>query len=316
MSGARTPVWIEVVRGGALTTVQDLGRSGFRSCGVPAGGAADPWCARAANRLVGNPDGAALLEMTLAGPVLRLHSGVAVQVALVGIVSEARFAGGELGDLGELRVAETASWAQGSVLELGRARARAWLAVAGGFEVALSLGSRATDLAGGFGGADGRALRAGDRLPVSGSEGPIAGRRLADGFLAELAQPLLRILPGPDGDAATLAAAPFRVAARSDRRGVRLEGRTLGAGEAELRSQGVLPGTVQLPPSGEPIVLGVDAPVTGGYPWIAQTIAADVGRLAHLAPGDRVGFELVDLDAAERALSARERSLAEAVVAA
>lgn len=132
----------------------------------------------------------------------------------------------------------------------------------------------------------------------------------------------LRIVTGPDdgllpAGVRALEGRELTVDPRSDRRGVRLTGGDFElARHPPLRSQGVLPGAVQIPPSGEPIVLGVDAPVTGGYPWVAQVIAADVGRLAHLAPGAAVRFERIDFTAAEAALADRERQLAEGIVAA
>jgi biotin-dependent carboxylase-like uncharacterized protein len=309
--------WIEVVRGGAATTVQDLGRRGWRAHGVPGGGAADPWAARAANRLVGNPDGAALLEIVLLGPVLRFAAPA--RVAVVG-------GSFELGDRGRaLPCGERLDLEAGAELRLDPSpgACRCWLAVAGGLDLTSRLGSRATELACGFGGLDGRVLHAGDRLAIGARSAEPGPRRVAAELVRGLTEPTLRVLSGPDADAAgaggaaTLVGPAFRVGARSDRRGVRLEGRRIASSlPGELRSQGVLPGAVQLPPSGEPIVLGVDAPVTGGYPWIAQVVEADLGRLAHLAPGATVRFETVDLDAAERALAERERGLAEGIVAA
>ncbi len=305
---------IEVLRAGALTTVQDLGRTGWRASGVPSGGAFDPWSARAANRLVGNPDGAALLEITLTGPVLRFSEPAVV--AWVGAPFECELDGRAA------PAAESLEVGPGETLRMRGARdgVRAWLAVAGGLSVEPRLGSSATEISAGFGGHRGRALRTGDRLECPPPPPRAPRRRLASGFLGRLAEPVLRIVPGPDErlvagmGSKRLTGRPFRVGAHSDRRGIRLEGSPVTlAMPVEMRSQGILPGAVQLPPSGEPIVLGVDAPVTGGYPWIAQVVAADAGRLAHLAPGDEMRFELVDLAVAERALAERERALAAAL---
>lgn len=310
---------IEVIRPGALTTVQDLGRAGHGASGVPRGGAFDPWAARTANRLVGNPDGAALLEITLAGPTLELD-GVAA-IALVGdpfeieaeLDTPAGFARIETG------MAEAIPLKGKARLALGRVTAgvRAWLAVAGGIDVPRVLGSRSTDLAGAFGGYGGRALRAGDRLHCFPSMEDAVPPRRRERVRADPDVPRLRIVEGPDGDLIQgggleeLMKRNYRVSPSSDRRGVRLEGAALElAPHPPLRSQGVLPGAVQIPPTGEPIVLGVDAPVTGGYPWAAQVIAADLALLAHLAPGAAVRFERIDLEAAEAALAAREREFA------
>jgi biotin-dependent carboxylase-like uncharacterized protein len=311
---------IEVLRSGLQTTVQDLGRRGLRCAGVPAAGAMDPWAARAVNRLVGNADEAALFEILLTGPSLRFERPAAI--AWVGGGFEVRAATGSL----EAGLAHRLP--AGAVLEIGRASAgpRAWLAVGGGLDLAPVLGSRATDLAAAFGGHAGRALAAGDRLSV-GRRPPFVARRLTRSLTAGLARSTLRFLAGPDsGGDPSRDGSPdrgaldgdFRVTSRSDRRGLRLEGpsmpRAAIAGATELRSQGVLPGCVERTPSGELIVLSVDGPVTGGYPWIAQVIEADVGRLAHLAPGAAVRFQEVDTTTAERALAERERELAEGVL--
>jgi len=302
MSGA-----VEVLRPGALTTVQDLGRPGFAASGVPRGGAMDSQAARAANRRVGNAGDAALLEITLAGPELRFEG--AATVALAGDPFEIEVDGEPVEGSAVLRIAA------GGRLAVGRARqgVRGWLAIAGGLDLAPVLGSRSTDLAGGFGGFGGRALAPGDRLPL-GTPRNRAGSRGEDSEPSRLPSPstgatLLRLLPGPDlglveGDAATrLTASRYRVDPRSDRRGVRLSGGDLPLlPHPPLRSQPVLAGTVQAPSARELILLGPDAPVTGGYPWVAQLAAADLGRLAHLAPGAEVHLAWIDFAAAERAL--------------
>ncbi|MCM2270289.1 MAG: biotin-dependent carboxyltransferase family protein, partial [Thermoanaerobaculia bacterium] len=241
---------IDVVRPGALTSVQDLGRPGFGAAGVPRGGAADPWAARLANRLVGNADGDALLELTLAGPTLRFDA--AATVALVGDPFDSAVDGSAV------PFGEPIALAAGAELAIGRALggARAWLAVAGGVDVPVVLGSRSTDFAGGFGGHEGRALRAGDRLRLSHSMENEPRPRPRERVPADDSSPggevLLRLLPGPDesllvrsaGD--PLADAIFAVSPHSDRRGVRLAGAGVPlAPHAPLRSQGTLPGAVQ-----------------------------------------------------------------------
>jgi biotin-dependent carboxylase-like uncharacterized protein len=316
---------IEVIRAGALTTVQDLGRAGlgFDAMGVPRGGAFDPWAARAANRLVGNADGAALLEITLAGPQLRVERETVG--AWVGDDFDATVEGEPFPPNVPRRIPA------GATVDVGRARpdgVRAWLAFAGGIDVPVVLGSCSTELASGFGGFGGRALRRGDALSLfpskkaslvsSVAQNPFPPRRDTDGVER------LHVVPGPDerlaaGGAVALAAQRWRVDPRSDRRGVRLaasnaDGAALAlAPHAPLRSQPMLPGAVELTSAREAIVLGVDAPVTGGYPWIAQTVAADVGRLAHLAPGAEVRFELGGFAAATAALAAREQELERAL---
>lgn len=294
---------IEIVRPGALTTVQDLGRPGYGTSGVPRGGAFDQVAAGEANRRVGNPEDAALLEITLAGPTLRIERAMAI--ALVGDPFEIRIDGREA-----ILKEEETPLKKGTTLEIGRVGrgVRAWLAVEGGIDVPLVLGSRSTDLAGGFGGYEGRALRAADRLKVLSSmeafSSCVETRRLPSGPPPDR----LRIFPGPDlgllasGEVERFASIGFRVDPRSDRRGVRLSGGALElAPHAPLRSQPMLPGAVELTPAGEPIVLGVDAPVTGGYPWVAQVVATDLRWIAHLPPGAPLRFEWSSLAAAERA---------------
>jgi biotin-dependent carboxylase-like uncharacterized protein len=294
---------LEVLEPGALTTVQDpVGRHAWRHLGVPAGGAADPWSARLANRLVGNPDGAALLEITLVGPVIRFETATAV--ALTG-----RFAA--VIDGLELPPNVGRAVRAGSVLRIEEGTdARGYLAVAGGLDVELILGSRSTDLRSRFGGLDGRAVRAGDRLRTgSGPRGPL--RR----WPGSPPGGAVRVVVGPHGDPAQMGAitsATWRVGALADRTGVRLEGTPLpgGTGE-EVPSLGLPVGAMQVPPNGLPIVTLADRPVTGGYRVSAVVIGADVGRVARLRTGDEVSFASVSLEAARLALRQAEDELAD-----
>ena len=295
---------IEVRQAGVCDLVMDPGRPGLGAQGVPAGGAADPAAFVAANRLVGNDPAAAGLEIVLAGPVLAFPAGAVV--ALVGARFDAVRSSG-------VPVAwnETLILVPGETLMLGRAiaGARCWLAVRGGVAVAPVLGSRSTFLPGGWGGLAGRALRAGDRLPL----GPAAGEiHLLRGRKAAAAPGTpLRVIAGPQiagfDDAGLLAffGGTFRVDPASDRRGLRLAGPRVRHAQPELPSQGVLPGAIQVPPDGRPIVLGWDGPVTGGYPVIATVVGADLPRLAQLRPGDALRFASVDVETA-RALAAQD----------
>lgn len=285
---------IEVIKPGLLDMVMDLGRAGFRSQGVPAGGAADALALIMANRLVGNPDDAAGLEMTQVGSALRfVHGGVA---ALTGA------------DMGAFLDNQAVSSNQrlvispGSELRLGRAKRglRGYLAVAGGIDVPLVLGSRSTFLPGGFGGYQGRALRGGDVLDIGDLKSQLD--LFQPGQLPAFLQgdkARIRILPGPqiadfaDAALATLVGRAYRVLADSNRMGIRILGETMSYRGQELASQGVLPGAIQVPPDGQPITLGWDGPVTGGYPVIAGVISADLSRLAQLCPGDAIRFEFV-----------------------
>ncbi len=290
---------------GMLDLVQDLGRPGYARFGVPQGGAADPGALIQANRLVGNPLQAAGLELTLRGPALAFPEGGIV--ALTGAdMNAAR-------DSGLAAPRYQTLWLHpGEVLRLGAVRdgCRAYLGVGGGIATEPVMQSRATFLAGGFGGFAGRPLRTGDRLPLGPPPFPPPYARLS--LPAPENDPALRVIPGPQGPAFDDDAllhfygGEFRVSALADRAGLRLEGPRLRApGGGEGPSQALLPGAVQVPPDGRPIVLAWDGPVTGGYPVIAGVISADLPRLAQLAPGDRISFRAVSLEEARAAWQAR-----------
>ncbi|HYI67326.1 MAG TPA: biotin-dependent carboxyltransferase family protein [Candidatus Limnocylindrales bacterium] len=291
---------IEVIAAGALTSVQTAdGRPGWRHLGVPVGGAADAWSARLANRLVGNPDDAALLELTLVGPELRFHAETAV--ALTGADFHATVDGLPLTRFSGRRVR------RGALLRTGTGDgARAYLATSGGIQVAGVLGSMATDLRTGFGGHEGRALRAGDRLTTGAPSGRNARwtGRMPDGPI--------RIVPGPHHallDVSALAGPEWTVGVDADRTGARLDGNTLRAGEREVASMGIPIGAIQVPPDGRPIVMLADRPVTGGYPVPACVIRADIGRVAALRTGDPVRFAAVSLQEARDAYRQLEDEL-------
>lgn len=301
---------------GSRTTVEDLGRRMVARFGVPAGGAFDPLALAAANRLVGNRDGAAGLEITLGGPTLVNHGDEPLGVALVG--ADCRATVRDDGVAHPLCPGSSLPCPPGAAVKLGFARdgARAWLAVAGGIAVPERLGSRSTCLAARFGGLDGRALRAGDVLPVGPAPASPPGTAAWHDALAYDGAPaLLRIVPGPQaalcGDAGeALGARAWRVHNDSDRTGIRLVPADASSDPPPRAPAGIAPegttlGAIQLPPDGCPIVLGPDRPVTGGYAKPALVIAADVGRLARLRPGDVVRFTPVSL--ADAATLARER---------
>lgn len=299
---------IEVIKPGLLDMVMDLGRPGFRAQGVPAGGAADPPAMILANRLVGNPERAAGLELLLRGPILRFPEGG--RIALTGADMYAR-----CGDA-VLPRGRTLEISPGEVIEFGQAGKglRAYLAVAGGVDVPPVLGSRATFLPSGFGGWQGRALRTGDMLPTGepGTHGK--------GVLTEPGGNAgLRILPGPQlpgfSDAAlkALTSHAFAVGPDANRLGLRLIGHALEYRGGELASQAVLPGAIQVPPDGQPIILGWDGPVTGGYPVVAAVIAADLSCLGQLRPGDKLRFSFVTREAAQDAWDKHALYLDEAI---
>lgn len=288
---------LRVLSPGLLTSVQDSGREAARRYGVPRSGAMDRFALAAANRLVGNPPAAAALEITSGGASFEL-----LRPALLAL------AGADLGatlDGRPLRpwVAEPAS--RGALLTLTARRdgwgARAYLALAGGVAAPEILGSRATYLAGGFGGLDGRALRVGDCLHSGAPQGSpwalAGGRWPAPARPTYGPDPALRFLPGPhyaDLEAAPRAAlttAALRVGRDSNRMGYRLEGLRLSFTRAlSLPSFGVIAGAIQIPPDGAPILLMAEAQTVGGYPVVGVVIAADLPLAAQLLPGDALRF--------------------------
>ncbi len=300
---------IEVVEAGLLTTVQDGGRAGHRRLGVTSAGPMDAASHREANLVVGNPDTTAALECTVAGPTLRFLRPVpfAVTGADLGTVLQRA----DLGDwpvpLGTRVLARA-----GNVLSFTgrRAGCRAYVAFAGGIDVPLVLGSRATDLGGGFGGLEGRALRGGD--PIALGDGPLPAPAGAAFRPASSATPVVRVVLGPQDDHLTEASVarflsePYSVLATSDRIGCRLSGPQLEhRGAAEIVSDGMVMGVVQVPPDGQPIVMMADGPTTGGYPKLATVITADLPLLAQVTPGEgRVRFAAVSVEEAQRALRA------------
>jgi antagonist of KipI len=309
-----------VARAGFLTSVQDLGRIGFREFGVSLGGALDLFALRAANLLVGNDEHAAGLEITFAG--LRLHFQDERIVA---------WCGGEF----DVRVGPTALPAghaclvsAGDELKFGPPKigCRSWLAISGGIDVPIVLGSRSTDLRASFGGFNGRALRDGDELflgefrrssrPVGTTERISLRTAPHDWVSPARREPLLRFVRGVDVNRFSASSVQhftselFAVSPDSDRMGGRLDGPELKrVDESDLISEAVAPGTIQVPPSGKPILLLGDCQTIGGYPKIAHVITVDLGIAAQLRAGDRVRFSEVSLADAHRLLLEREREL-------
>ncbi|PYI92684.1 MAG: hypothetical protein DME97_10305 [Verrucomicrobia bacterium] len=314
---------------GFLSSVQDSGRAGFRSSGVSLGGALDPSAFRVANALVGNDHNAAGIEATLG--TLRLRFEDRRLVAWCGGDFSVQIGDEDLpsGHAGLVEKDEELKMTAPS------AGGRAWLAVSGGIDVPLVLGSRSTDLRGNFGGYEGRALRDGDALRLF-KERRFTNRRpdkngdleSAVPWISEWSAPapwastahrdsFLRIVKGPDWnrftpDAQTaLITNPFVVTPDSDRMGARLEGPELARVDAtDLLSEAVAPGTLQVPPNGKPILLLGDCQTIGGYPKIAHVITVDLPIAAQLWPGDPVRFQEVSLAEAQNLLCAREEDFA------
>ncbi|MBH9551315.1 5-oxoprolinase subunit C family protein [Inhella gelatinilytica] len=289
---------LEVVRAAALCSVQDLGRPGRQHLGVPRGGALDRTALQRANLLVGNPAEAAALEV-LAGP-LRLRFHRAGWLALCGAAFEMHLNGRPL------RTEWRWPFPAGAELVLrGPVTGRVGiLALDGGLAVDPVLGSRATQIPGGFGGWQGRTLQAGDRLPL----GPPRSLLGVRGLRVPAVEPGLRVVPGPEWAALTAASQRqwteqlWRMSPQSDRMGVWLEGAPLRfSTSVEMRSHAVAAGWIQLPPAGQPIVLLPGCQSTGGYPRIAAVIEADLGALAQWRPGEARRFRWVTPDEARAA---------------
>lgn len=337
-----------VERAGLFTTIQDLGRPGHARLGISAAGAADPIALRLANRLAGNPENAAALEMTLTGGVFRFEADAVVALAGADMQAQIRADAGTL-PVETLSAAFVPAFAR---LECGPARsgARAVLAVRGGIREGVWLGSASTHAGSRLGGQDGRALVQGDRLtfgagasgasrsPVSAaaavprllrrlefelrssSDAPLTtGAPLTAGVANPIPPVVLRVTAGAQwtgfdpGARAVFTEAEYTVSGASDRMGLRLEGAPVPPpGDGRMPTEGMPLGAVQIPPAGRPVILFVDHQTTGGYPVIAAVVSADLPQLGQLRPGARVRFRVIDLTAARALLLEQEARLAAA----
>ncbi len=306
---------LRVIAPGMLTTIQDQGRWGWQSRGVPVAGPMDPYCHRLANVLVGNQSDGATLEVTLVGPEVEF------QDERIAAVTGAEF------EIDRRRARAAAERAvrrspRGPCSDFGPRRrgARAYVAVAGGIASPAVLGSRATHLPSEMGGLNGRPLRAGDVLPLGkrGREsfpGRAPTEKTPDPFLPD-GRATVRILPGPHADRLApdaldvLQSAPYVLDASANRMGFRLHGARLRhAGDAEMLSDATPLGALQVPAAGEPILLMADRQTTGGYPSLATVISADIRLAGQLAPGDSIVFVVSSRREAMAALIAQEQAL-------
>jgi antagonist of KipI len=309
-----------VIKPGLQTTIQDCGRWGFQWLGVAVAGPMDPLSHRLANALVGNDVNAATLEVTLVGPEVEFEDErvVAVAGAEFVLTLDGRVEGGNAAFVAPA----------GSRLRFGsRGRgSRAYLAIAGGVAVTPTLGSRSTHLISRTGGLDGRALASGDRLPIGDRNiasrrhlvgGPLTGRQLVEGISAlPDRHARIRVLPGPqrerfaDEALDALQSAPYTITNDSDRMGFRLRGPLIAHKfGADIISDATPLGVLQVPSSGQPVLLMADHQTTGGYPKIATVITADIGIAGQLGPGDTISFDVCSRRSAMAALIAQERAL-------
>jgi biotin-dependent carboxylase-like uncharacterized protein len=304
---------VHVIKPGLLSTVQDRGRWGFQALGVSVAGPMDPLSHRLANLLAGNPPDAAAIEVTLVGPELVFEDER--QVAIAGAEFDISINDRAVSSTGAVMVPE------GATLRFGRRLrgARAYLAIAGGINTPPVLGSRSTHLMSVMGGISGRALLAGDRLPcgawerrprgIAGSASPPA-RTIPEG------RARIRVLPGPQSDRFVpgaldaLQSAPYRIAPNSNRMGFRLDGPSLVHNQgADIISDATPIGVLQVPASGQPILLMADRQTTGGYPKLAMVISADIGVAGQLGPGDSIEFTVCTPHEAMTALIEQEQQL-------
>ncbi|GAA4708069.1 biotin-dependent carboxyltransferase family protein [Brevibacillus fulvus] len=320
---------IEVIKPGMNTTIQDLGRNGFQKYGIIVGGAMDTLALRLANYLVGNDEGAAGMEITLKGPRLLFHEEMLIAIC-----------GGDLSPEinGEPVALNRPVWVRkGSMLQFGYARkgCRAYLAVEGGFDVPIVLGSRDTNLRAGIGGYHGRALAEGDiiqRQQRKQQGNYAASRQLAEkmdyasfaaadwhisqSLFPSYTQSCIRVIPAEHFACFTAEsrsaffASEYQITPHSDRMGYRLSGAKLELTmPLELTSEAVTVGTIQVPPEGNPIVLMADRQTTGGYPKIGHVATVDLPLLAQFKPGEMVRFQEITLREAQSALLRREATM-------
>jgi biotin-dependent carboxylase-like uncharacterized protein len=303
---------IKVLKPGLATTVQDAGREGYYNVGVPLSGALDQYSFRAANLLVGNDENTAVLECTLMGPELEFQRDALIAVTGAEMAPKLNGAPAARNEAIAVKAGTIVSF---DFMRLG---ARAYIAVAGGIDVPLILGSRSTYGLGAFGGFQGRKLQAGDIVPVGAARGaPKVGRRVPDGLAMPLPKELeLRVVPGlyfhriTDESARTFFEDTWTVAPEADRIGYRhKQGRPLqfrerkqpfGAGSdpSNIVDAGYPYGSIQVPGGLEPIILHRDAVSGGGYAMIGTVISADMDRIAQMQPNNKARFVKVDLDAA------------------
>jgi antagonist of KipI len=303
---------IQVQAPGLLTTVQDLGREGFGPIGVSPSGAADPISLRLGNRLVGNVESAAGLEMTLLGGTFLCSEGAIL--ALTGSDFAATLDGATVA------LGTSFEVAPGQTLRLGSTRsgARSYLCVQGGIAVPPFLRSASTHILSGLGGFDGRPLREGDLLHIGSATNLFRKRTIAPQILERFSyRNVLRVTSGLQVDWFSESSlrlfyeATYRVAEQSNRMGLRLEGALVSPHDSrQMITEGVSLGAVQVPAGGSPIILFVDQQTTGGYPKIANVISADLHRVGQLRPRDEIRFEQVTFEAARLLLIEQEQLLA------
>ncbi len=304
---------LEVIKPGLFTTVQDLGRHGYQQYGMVVGGAMDSFALRIGNVLVGNEENAAGLEMTMIGPILHIQKDCLIAIT-----------GGDLSP--QLNGRPVPMWKsivapKGSELRFGQGTCgiRSYLAIRGGIDVPEVMGSRSTYVKAGIGGFQGRPLQKGDVLSVYTTGGErlsqVKNRRLHPHCIPRYESSIVaRVIPGPQHDwfqRESLEAffrEPYTITPQSDRMGYRLAGKKLlHTGSADIITDAIALGAIQVPASGQPILLMADRQTTGGYPKIATVISVDLSLVAQAKPGDQIRFTPITVEESHRLLFEREQ---------
>jgi biotin-dependent carboxylase-like uncharacterized protein len=307
---------LRVISPGLMTTIQDLGRIGYQHFGVPVSGALDPVGLYAANALVDNAAGTAALEVFYMGLTLAVEADD-VRISVVGADAKIEILPDATAKIGKrVECMRSLRLSRGEVLRIGSLSGGAllYVAVEGGFNIEPILGSVSTYMRGQIGGLNGRALVAGDRIPLRRNRASESLDLQLNGL--DLTTPArFRIIPGPqrdyfsDNEFAAFVGSTYVIGPNSDRMGMRLSGRPITHIRGfDIVSDGIAPGSVQIPGNGQPIVLLADRQTTGGYPKIATVISADLPALGRIGVGARIGFEPVALEAA---VEARRKLLAD-----
>lgn len=317
--------FLDIVAPGLMTSLQDLGRWRHQAGGMPVAGAMDPVALRLANALAGNPENTGALEIGYLGPSLAVRAD-SIRIALAG-AAKLTLQPADGGEARMLRPWRSHRLKRGDRLAVGAVEegAVAYLAVQGGFAITPFLGSLSTYMRAGLGGFEGRALKAGDGLPLVLAAAPEADEQeLAERF--DYGSGPVRVVPGPQQDRFTAAgmstflSATYTVTKEADRMGLRLDGpaveHTRGA---DIASEGLVTGSIQIPGNGRPIILMADRQTTGGYTKIATVISADLPRVGRMKPGDVLSFAAIpvaEAEAVRREQEVRIRALVAAIRAA
>lgn len=304
---------LKVLKGGPLTTIQDRGRLGYQQFGVPVSGVMDAYAYRIANFLVGNEEEEAVIEVTMMGFAAEFLEETVIAVT-----------GGNLTPSlnGEpITMWKAISVRRGDQLAFQRVKSgcRSYVALAGGIDVPMIMGSRSTYLRGSFGGYQGRALQNEDILEfgkLKNANSDLSQRALVEQAMEYTTEITLRVVGGPQEEAFTkegikeFYSNPYKVTMDSDRMGFRLEGkRIVHRDKAEIISDGIAMGAIQIPGHGQPILMMADRQTTGGYPKIGNVITADLPKLAQAKPGDSLRFQWVSIEEAQEVFIQMEKGL-------